>query len=831
MSKDSRVGDLLLAWEEAKQFGRPLSPEELCAGCPELLAPLRERIRLLRAMDTALDLSAYEESPARDVGNSPPPAPSSVAIPGHEILEEIGRGGMGVVYKARHLGLDRVVALKMILAGKGAGPEERARFEAEARAAAKLNHPQIVHVYETGEQDGCPYFTMEYLSGGSLEDTLHGRPLPPHQAAAVVESLARAVHYAHRQGIIHRDLKPGNVLLAGSPESEKITRDHRSPTPDPQFPSFKIADFGLARQLGSKRLSLPGNAVGTPAFMAPEQAGDGGEVGAAADVYSLGAILYQLLTGRPPFEGKSAWQILNRALHQTPTPPGKLRPNIPPVLEAVCLRCLEKSPGRRYPTAEGLADDLRRFLDGVPAGPQPGGPNRFGRRVAVAGAVLLTALLVPGIFFLLRQAPTSPAPVVPPPIHLGLLRPTAGPSVPEGATLVEAALLAIDQINARGGVLGRSVQEVLLDTGTERGILPNETGWQLNKQRDMVLLGGLTAQIQDTLQPAFKHLDTLLIYPGPADGVLSSEYVVSPRPTPAQSVLPVVNWLFHKREKQRFFLVGSDSLYPRAAFEMLRQYLNEELPGVEVVGEAYLPESESRTKKIVDAIPKEDSEPDVILNLLHDDATLDLFREAQAADFRAPRTVIVTLRFGDRVLRGLRDPKKAAAGQYLVGNYFSALPGEANALFKQQLHRKYRDQRRADDTAVAAYVGVHLWARAVEKAGTDDPAAVRKAIHGLSFDGPAGPVRIESGSGYARSVVRIARVEPDGTLHVEREWKDARDPAPFYGHPPEKNYWNFLLGYWHRNWSGRDGPPRWFNPGGKTRILPVYPDEADGLVR
>jgi urea transport system substrate-binding protein len=575
--------------------------------------------------------------------------------------------------------------------------------------------------------------------------------------------------------------------------------------------------------------------------MAPEQAAGDDDVGPRADVYSLGAILYQLLTDRAPFEGKSDWQVLNAVLHRPPTPPREVQPDIPAELEAICLRCLEKSPGRRYPTAAALADDLHRFLDGAAVGPRPdgprrllqgtavgprpAGPRRLGRGVALAGAVLLTALLVPGILFLLR--PPQPAAAALPPIRLGILRPTAGPSFTEGAAMVEAALLAIDEINVRGGMLGRRVREVFLDTGTERDGIPDATWRQLDSQRGLVLLGCLAAQARETIRPSLKALDSLLIYLGPADGVLPSEYVVSLRPTPAQSVLPVVDWLLREQGRRRLFLVGSDSLYPRAAFEMLRQRLRENPP----VGEAYLPESETQTRKIVDAIPKGPSEPDVILNLLHDDATPHLLREAYAADFRPPRTVVVTLRFGETVLRYLREPQPRAAGQYLVGNYFPDLPGPANAHFKNRLLIKYGDPRPADDTAVAAYVGVHLWAKAVEKAGTDNPAAVRRAIGGLSYDGPAGPVRVDPGTGYSRSVVRVARVEKGDTFRVEPTWAEPHDPAPFYGHPPEERYWEFLLDYWHRTWSGRAGPPRWFNPGGNTRILPVIPDEAGGFVR
>jgi urea transport system substrate-binding protein len=421
---------------------------------------------------------------------------------------------------------------------------------------------------------------------------------------------------------------------------------------------------------------------------------------------------------------------------------------------------------------------------------------------------------------------------------MGILRPTAGPLLDEGAAMVEAALLAVDEVNARGGIRGRRVEPVFLDTGDELGPLPRATWRHLEREQGAVLLGGLTAQVRETIRRSlpFKENNDLLIYPGPADGVAGSEHVVSPRPTPPQSVLPVVDWLCRERGKKRLYVIAADSFYPRVAVEMLRQYLRENqdsLPDVELADPVFLPEDKVETKALVDAIPKGEDEPDVILNLLHDAATADLLEEVHKADFRPRNTPVVTLRFGVAVLRHVADAKATVAGQYLVGNYFLDLPGDANARFRQGLRAKYGDPRQAgdsDDTAVAAYVGVHLWARAAGQAGTDDPAEVRAKLRGQSFHGPAGLVRLDAApTGYSRTVVRVARVVKDHSLCVLREWREPGDPAPCYGHP--KQYWNFLQGYWVRNWSERLPSARWFNPGGKTRILPLDPDEPEGQVR
>jgi WD40 repeat protein/tRNA A-37 threonylcarbamoyl transferase component Bud32 len=300
-------------------------------------------------------------------------------LPGYEILSELGRGGMGVVYKARQVKLDRVVALKVVLAGAHAAPTDLARFRAEAEAVARLQHPGIVQIHEVGEQDGLPFFSLEFCEGGTLARKLGGKPLQPAEAAALVEQVARAVHAAHRKGIVHRDLKPANVLLMedGTP---------------------KVTDFGLAKRLDVEGGQTRSGAVmGTPSYMAPEQAeGKGKEVGRAADVYALGAILYECLTGRPPFQGPTSLETVMQVLAAEPVPPSRLQPKLPRDLEVITLECLRKEPGKRYASAEDLAEDLRRFREGEPIRARPAGRLERAwkwakRRPAVAGLLALGA--------------------------------------------------------------------------------------------------------------------------------------------------------------------------------------------------------------------------------------------------------------------------------------------------------------------------------------------------------------------------------------------------------------------------------------------------------
>jgi tetratricopeptide (TPR) repeat protein len=292
------------------------------------------------------------------------PVPPAEPLADYDILEEIGRGGMGVVYKARQKSLDRVVALKLIRAGEATDTEERQRFQREALALARSQHPNIVQVYEAGEADGRPFLALEFVAGGNLAKHLGGNPLPAPTAASLAEVLARAIDHAHRQGVIHRDLKPANILLQIADCRLQIA-DFQSAICNLQSAIPKVTDFGLAKRLDAAGDTRTGVVMGTPSYMAPEQAaGHGADVGPWTDVYGLGTILYELLTGRPPFRAESPLQTLQQVLQTEPAPPSLLNPAVPRDLETVCLKCLAKEPERRYPSAAALADDLARWQRG-----------------------------------------------------------------------------------------------------------------------------------------------------------------------------------------------------------------------------------------------------------------------------------------------------------------------------------------------------------------------------------------------------------------------------------------------------------------------------------
>lgn len=412
---DLVYGEVLLR----EQLGEQPRLEEYLQRFPEYSAPLRRQFEIHEELETGSLVSArLEQTPGPSVtplvGRDAMPvvAPAEATIqfvdegaPGDKqalgrlgdyvLLDELGRGGMGVVYKAYHTKLKRVAALKMILSGKHAGAGELTRFKAEAQAIARLQHPHIVQIFEVGEHDGQPFLALEFLEGGSLSRRLAAELPAPRQAAALMETLARAIHHAHTQGVIHRDLKPANILLQGGPRKSSV--GHLP------FGNPKVTDFGLAKLIQDEPShTRSGQIMGTPSYMAPEQAsGRSKEIGPTADVYALGAILYEMLTGRPPFRADSPYDTIRQVIGEVPVRPTRLQSKAPRDLETICLKCLEKEPPKRYRTAADLADDLRRFLNHEPivARPTPAwerGWKMARRRPAIATLMLLCVALTLG---------------------------------------------------------------------------------------------------------------------------------------------------------------------------------------------------------------------------------------------------------------------------------------------------------------------------------------------------------------------------------------------------------------------------------------------------
>jgi serine/threonine-protein kinase len=350
-ARDERLAHVLEELSDQQRRGQRPDIQAVARQHPDLA---EELLQLWGTIQLARELDPPSAHSARtvDLGSPRPPISGTSSLPrvlgDYELREELGRGGMGIVYKAWQKSLGRTVAIKMLLDRGQASAADLARFRVEAEAAARLEHPNIVSVYEVGECEGQPYFSMRYVEGSNLAERLAEGPLPAVEAARLLAAICRAVAHAHAHGILHRDLKPSNVLLDtdGQPH---------------------VTDFGLAKQVGGTSLTGSGAIVGTPSYMAPEQAdASRGPLGPASDVYALGTILYELLTGRPPFQAASRLDVIFLVLDQEPVRPRMLNPRVDRKLEKICLKCLQKAPGLRYATAGQLADELDRFLQGEP---------------------------------------------------------------------------------------------------------------------------------------------------------------------------------------------------------------------------------------------------------------------------------------------------------------------------------------------------------------------------------------------------------------------------------------------------------------------------------
>jgi serine/threonine-protein kinase len=434
----------------------PPEPARACAACGAPLSP-----GLLGSACPRCLLAGALDDPDASSGNTLlPPVPSRLParFGEYELLERIARGGMGVVFKARHVRLQRVVALKMIVDGAMASELDVHRFHAETEAAARLDHPNIVPIYEVGEHEGHPYFTMRFMEGGSLADHMPRLRGEPRRAAELLAAVARAVHHGHQHGILHRDLKPPNILL------DAEGRPH-------------VGDFGVAKHIEKDGLTRTGAVVGTPAYMAPEQAaGPARGLTVSADIYSLGTILYELLSGRPPFVGDTPAHVLRQVLESEPAPLRTVAPGVDRDLETLCHKCLEKQPARRYASAEELARDLERYARGEPVLARPLGRAARTRRWLLRHPVLAGALAV--VAWLLVT------------------------------TAAGALHVALGQLRARRAeVLAANTQAALTAAGAVLYLFDtyqDAVGWAA---RDAALIDGLRRQDSEALHRALPQLD------------------------------------------------------------------------------------------------------------------------------------------------------------------------------------------------------------------------------------------------------------------------------------------------------------------------------------
>lgn len=808
MASDVQVSELLLRWEELREQGKSVSVEELCREAPELAVEVQRRIKVLQDLDPMLATRPTLDA-RRDATAAPNvQAKPTVNIPGYEILDELGRGGMGVVYKARQVALHRLVALKTILQAAHAGEDDLARFRVEGEAVARLQHPNIVQIYEVGEHAGCPFFSFEYVDGGDLDPLIETSSLTPRQSAELVRTLARAVHYAHQHGIIHRDLKPSNVLL----------QKHAEPANQEKCEGFafvpKIADFGLAKRMekGVTALTRTGSIMGTPCYMAPEQAaGEIQKIGPCTDIYALGAMLYEMLTGQPPFMADTELETLHQVISDEPVRPAWLQPNLARDLETICLKCLEKDPARRYASAQELADDLDRYLNGMTilARPTPWWTKawrwtlRHANRVALAAISLFALICILVIALLWHEI--TPQQFTPrftgPPLKVGVLHSRSGTMASE-ASSINATILAIEEINHTGGVLGRKIVPVVADGQSDWPTYAREADRLITRDEVCTIFGCWTSASRKSVKEVVEKHNHLLVYPMFSEGLEESPNIVYTGGVSNQQVVPALRWCFEHLKKRRFFLIGSDYIWPHATNAIIRDTVKE--LGGEVVGEEYFPlgslELHEYGKKIVAA------GPDMILETIAGDSKVAFYRELRHQGIMAERIPVLSFSSGGREQAALG---KDLVGHYAAASYFPAIDSQANRDFIFHYQTRFGPDKAGfpiDDPVEASYFSVYLWSQAVQRAGSVDVSAIRAGFKNQQIEAPEGLVRIDDGL-HTWKTARVARMLEDHRYHIVYTSPEPIRPIP-YPPPRSRVDWDRFLTKLYEGWG-----ERWENPG------------------
>jgi urea transport system substrate-binding protein len=739
----------------------------------------------------------------------PPETPDELGWLAHyRILKLLGRGGMGVVFQAEDTHLQRIVALKVVPPEFAANSTARERFLREARACAQLKSDHVVTIYQVGQDRDIPFLAMEFLQGQTLEDRLEGERLPLREVLRIGREIAAGLAAAHERGLIHRDIKPSNIWL-------------ESPTG-----RVKLLDFGLARATGSRSdLTQTGRIVGTPEFMSPEQ-GRGEELDVRSDLFSLGAVLYALCTGERPFQGPSVMAVLTALAVKTPRPIHELNANVPPPLVTLIECLLEKNPADRLASAE----EVRQVLEGIeaeffssgdsgsrprtqiipPATPtgiaearQPASRSAWWLRIALAGSVLIgVALLAAWLCFRPRVGPgVTPDHPSGQPIRVGVLHSRTGTMAISERPVIDAVLFAVEEINAQGGLLGRPVEAVLADGQSDEIVFARQAEKLIREDHVCTIFGCWTSASRKAVVPVIEQQDHVLFYPVQYEGMEQSPNVVYGGLVPNQQILPALRWLVGFEGKRRWFLVGSDYVFPVTANAVIHD--EAEARGCEIVGEEYLLLGSTDVSGVVQKILK--TRPDLIVNTINGDTNVAFFRELRRKGIRSKNIPTLSFSISEEEL-GALGPRDSE-GDYVAANYFESLDTPANQEFLRRFRKRYGAERMLSSAMETAYAGVHLWAKAVEAAGRDEPRAIREAIRGQTYEAPQGLVRIDPTTLHTVQIARVGRIDEAGRL-----MEVYRSPQPIAAEPfPQSRSrpdWIHFLDDIRKRWGGR-----WSNPG------------------
>lgn len=742
----------------------------------------------------------------------------------YEVISVLGSGGMGVVYKGHDSLIERDVAIKVLPHELSENATILRRFLSEARAAGRLNHPNAVGVYEVARDEQTDYLVMEFVPGGSVAEQLMKRGvLPIAEATRIVAEACKGLSAAHAVALVHRDIKPANLLLA-----------HDG--------SVKIADFGLAKGTMSKseQVTRAGTVVGTPYFMSPEQC-EGKDLDHRSDLYSLGATYYSLLTGVNPYaSGGSVMQVMYGHCQGPILDPRELNAAVPAACAAIIARAMAKRPEDRYSSAMELLTDLNAVLatlsgagivlpsqSGIAAAPSfpsaPSHPAIIPRRKLLFWGLGIAACVLGGIGIGISlhrhntptggdsqigapgdSVPTGALPLVAAPagvpLKVGILHSLTGTLADSESPVVDAALLAIAEINAAGGLLGRPVEAIVRDGSSDARVFAEEARKLIEVDRVATVFGCWTSASRKTVVPIFEQHDHLLVYPVQYEGLESSPVVFYTGAAPNQQIIPAVKWAFAFNDKRRFFVVGSDYVFPRTAGAIIKDTIRE--LGGEFVGEAYLPLGSPQFEEVVQQIVA--AKPDVILNTINGDSNIAFFRDLRRAGITPEMIPTISFSIGEEELRHLNPAHMA--GDYAAWNYFQSIESAENRQFVERFRAKYGPQRVITDPMEAAWFGVKLWSEAVATARSDAPPEIRRALRNQAMIAPEGEVRFDPVTQHTFKIPRIGRILPEGQFEIV--WTAARPeaPVPFPRSRP-KEQWQAFLNDLYTGWNGQWSAP------------------------
>jgi urea transport system substrate-binding protein len=794
----------------------------------------------------------------------PPPSSISSSVPDNDpvdprvgltfgkyhIIRRLGRGGMGTVYQGEDTVLKRNVAIKFLPDDLMNKPDVVERFLREAQVAGRLNHPNIIAIYDIAKDTNGCYMVMELLDPGSARSRMNKGPYPWPVATRIIADCCAALAIAHEAGIIHRDIKPDNILFSSSGV-------------------VKLCDFGLVKLLEDDlHLTQTGMLCGTPLYMSPEQASNQ-DMDGRSDLYSLGATYFALLTGRPPFIGPGVPQILMSHVSGKVPDPRSIVPSIPEACARVIWRAMEKKPEARYPTAVEMGEELESIIagisprnssifamdagrlsgDNVPAigrtssfagqeartlagllrGPTGRSQGLLSRRGLLALAGLGVAGVGTGVWLRFGasgsvqpppvkppeviKTPTGPDPKKPPvadaslpPIKVGILHSLSGALAVSERPLRDASQLAIEEINAQGGLLGRRVQAFERDGKSQ--VTANSAYTQgadelLNMEHVAVVFGGFGSASRKLILPYVEDSHKLLFYPAQYEGLEQSQSIVYTGATPNQNVIPAIHWAIEELKVKRLFFVGTDGLRARA-MNAIGADTVQELHG-EVVGEEYALVGETQFAHIVKKIKH--LKPQLIINDLVGDSNISFFRELVVAGLTPDVVPVLSFTLGENELAQLGS--LSLAGQYVARTRFPLARGAQDGEFAKRFKKKYGEDRVVSELMESAYYGVLLWAAAVRKAKSEDAALVRSALLETGFDLNGIHLRLDPSTQHTYKVFQLGKITAGNTIEVIKTDEKPTRPIPFP--PPRtptewKNFSDELYTKWGNNWSNPQKP-------------------------